>query len=151
MQNVSSSFTVILKFALPTSWIVFFGAMTIATWFVDIGQIAGMEAGTFRIVMSLFFILGAATLYLTVMRIKRVEMDDQFIYVTNYFKNIRYPYHQIEKVNEKDYYFFRIVHIILKQSGHFGKTIAFIPGRINFDKFLAEHPNVVEQLETKDL
>jgi hypothetical protein len=151
MQNVSSSITVILKFALPTCWIVFFGAMTIAIWFVEIGPVAGMEEGTFRIIMSLFFLLGVAILYWAVMGIKRVEMDEQFFYVTNYFKNIRYPYHQIEKVNEKDYFFFRTIHLILKQPGHFGKKITFIPGRINFDEFLAEHPDVVKQLDGKEL
>jgi hypothetical protein len=150
MQNVSSSFTVILKFALPTCWIVFFGAMTVALWFVDIVPIAGMETGTFRIVMSIFFLIGVLILYWAVMGLKRVEMDDQFIYVTNYFKNIRYPYHQIEKINEKDYYFFRTFHLILKQSGYFGKKITFIPGRINFDQFLSEHPDVVEQLKEKE-
>ena len=150
MQNVSTSFTVILKFALPTCWIVFFGAMTIAIWFVDIGPVAGMEAGTFRIVMSVFFLLGVAMLYWAVMGIKRVEMDDHFFYVTNYFKNIRYPYHQINKVVEKDYLLFRTLQIFLKQPGQFGKKITFIPGRINFDQFLAEHPQVVKQLENKE-
>lgn len=150
MQNVSSSFTVILKFALPTCWIVFFGAMTVAVWFVDIGTIAGMEEGTFRIVMSLFFMLGVVALYWAVMGIKRVEMDEYFIYVTNYFKNIRYPFHQIEKIREKDYFFFRTIHISLKEAGQFGKRITFIPGRINFDEFLAEHPEVVKQLKFKD-
>ena len=150
MQNVSSSLTVFLKFAFPTCWIVFFGAMTIALWFVDSGPVAGMEAGTFRLVLSIFFLLGVAALYWTVMGIKRVEMDDHFIYVTNYFKNIRYPYHQIEKIEEKDYYFFRTVHIHLKQAGQFGKKVTFIPGRVNFDQFLAEHPNVIEHLENKE-
>lgn len=151
MQNVSSSFTVILKFALPTVWIVFFGAMTIAFWFVNSGPVAGMEMNSFRIVLSLFFLFGIAILYWAVMGIKRVEMDDQFFYVTNYFKNIRYPFHQIEKVVEKDYFFFRTVHIHLKQSGQFGKKLTFIPGRVNFDTFLSEHPNVVKQLEEKEL
>ncbi len=150
MQNVSSSFTVIIKFALPTSWIVFFGAMTISLWFVDSGPVAGMEAGVFRIVLSIFFLVGVAILYWAVMGIKRVEMDEQFFYVTNYFRNIRYPYHQIEKVNEKDYFFFRTIHLILKQPGYFGKKITFIPGRVNFDQFLAEHPDVVKQLDNKE-
>lgn len=149
MQNVSSSVSVILKFALPTCWIVFFGAITIALWLVDSGPVAGMESGVFRIVMSIFFVFGVGILYWAVMGIKRVEMDNHFFYVTNYFKNIRYPYHQIEKVVEKDYYFFRTIHIILKQPGQFGKKITFIPGRINFDQFLAEHPEVVEQLENR--
>ena len=150
MQNVSSSFTVLIKFALPTCWIIFFGAMSIALWFEDSGPVAGMEAGIFRIVISIFFLIGVATLYWAVMRIKRVEMDDKFFYVTNYFKNIRYPYHQIENINEKDYFFFRTIHLIIKQPGHFGKKITFIPGRINFDEFLAEHPDVVKQLENKE-
>ena len=150
MQNVSTSFTVILKFALPTCWMVFFGAMSIAVWFVDTGPVAGMEANTFRIALLLFFVFGVSLLYWAVMNLKRVEMDDQFFYVTNYFKNVRYPYHQITKIKEKDYYFFRTVHIFLKQAGQFGKKVTFIPGRINFDEFLAEHPNVVEQLNKEE-
>ena len=150
MQNVSTSFTVILKFLLPTVWIVFFGAMSITIWFVDTGPVAGMDAGTFRIVLSIFFLLGIAVLYWAVMNLKRVEMDDHFFYATNYFKNIRYPYHQIEKIKEKDYYFFRTIHIFLKQAGQFGKKITFIPGRVNFDEFLAEHPEVVKQLKEKE-
>lgn len=150
MQNVSSSFTVILKFALPTCWTVFFGAMSIAVWFVDTGPVAGMDVGTFRIALTIFFFLGIAILFWAVMRIKRVEMDDHFIYVTNYFKNVRYPFHQIEKVKEQDYFFFRTIHIFLKQSGLFGQKITFIPGRVNFDEFLAEHPNVVEEFKTKE-
>lgn len=149
MQNVSSSFTVILKYALPTCWIVFFGAIAVAVWFVDSGPVAGMEAGVFRIVVSVFFVIGVALLYWSVMGLKRVEMDDHFFYVTNYFKHVRYPYHQLEKIEEKDYYFFRTVVLVLKQSGQFGKRITFIPGRINFDQFLAEHPEVVKQLKDK--
>ena len=149
MQNVSSSFSVILKFALPTCWIVFFGAITVALWFVNSGPVAGMEASVFRMIMTIFFMLGVAILYWAVMGLKRVEMDEHFFYVTNYFKNIRYPYHQIEKMEEKDYYFFRTIHIYLKQPGQFGKKITFIPGRINFDQFLAEHPDVVAQLDDK--
>ncbi len=149
MQNVSSSFTVILKYALPTCWIVFFGAIAVAVWFVDSGPVAGMQAGVFRIVVSVFFVIGVALLYWSVMGLKRVEMDDHFFYVTNYFKHVRYPYHQLEKIEEKDYYFFRTVLLVLKQPGQFGKRITFIPGRINFDQFLAEHPEVVKQLEDK--
>ena len=150
MQNVSTSFTVIIKFALPTIWIVFFGAMAIALWFVDSGPVLGMDASVFRIVANIFFLMGIALLYWAVMRIKRVEMDDQFFYVTNYFKNIRYPFQQIEKIEEKDFFFFRTIHIILKQPGYFGKKVTFIPGRVNFDEFLAEHPQVVKELEYKD-
>ena len=98
MQHVSSSATVFLKFALPTVWIVFFGSLCVVFWLFDtITVVAGMPLSTFRIVLPAFFILGVLALYWSVMRLKRVEMDEQFIQVTNYFKHYRYPYHQIEK------------------------------------------------------
>jgi hypothetical protein len=84
------------------------------------------------------------------MRIKRVEMDEHFFYVTNYFKNVRYPFHQIEKIVEKDYLVFRTVHIYLKETGSFGKKITFVASRDRFNLFLKEHPEVVKELQLKE-
>lgn len=148
MQHVSSSLTLFLKYAIPTGYIVFFGAMTAAFWLVDsISAVAGLPIGTFRIILTAIFILFVLLLYWSTMRIKRVEMDEHFFYVTNYFKNVRYPYHQIEKIVEKDYWFFRSVHIYLKQAATFGKKITFVASRDRFNDFLKEHPEVVEQLK----
>ncbi len=148
MQHVSSSLTLLLKYGITTGYIVFFGAMTTAFWFVDgINVVAGLPIGIFRIGFTIFFILMILFLYWAVMRLKRVEMDEHFFYVTNYYKNVRYPYHQIEKVKEKDYYLFRSVHIYLKQAATFGKKISFIASRDRFNEFLKEHPEVIKQLK----
>lgn len=147
MQHVSSSLTLFLKYGFPVGWSVFFGAMTLTFWLVDgINVVAGLPLGTFRIILTVSFLLGLLLLYWALMRIKRVEMDEHFFYVTNYFKNVRYPYHQIEKVAEKDYYFFKTIHIYLKQAATFGKKISFIASRDRFDNFLKEHPEIVEHL-----
>ena len=148
MQHVSSSLTLLLKLGFPIAWLVFFGAMTLAMWFTSsIKVVAGMSMEAFRISLTAFFIFGAGILYWSLMRIKRVEMDEHFFYVTNYFKNVRYPYHQIEKVIEKDYLLFKTIHIHLKQAATFGKVITFIASRERFNVFLKEHPEVISQLE----
>lgn len=148
MQHVSSSLTLFLKFGFPIGWLVFFGAMTVAMWLTSsIKVVAGMSMEAFRISITFFFLLGGAIIYWSMMRIKRVEMDDHFFYVTNYFKNVRYPYHQIEKVIEKDYLLFKTIHIHLKQAATFGKVITFIASRERFNLFLKEHPEVIGQLE----
>ena len=148
MQHVSSSLTLFLKYAFPIAWIVFFGAMTAAFWLIgNINVVAGLSIEKFRIIITTFFLFGVLVLYWSVMRIKRVEMDDHFFYVTNYFKNVRYPFHQIKKVAEKDYLLFRTVHIYLKETGTFGKKITFIASRDRFNLFLKENPEVVQQLE----
>ena len=145
-QNVSSSTTLFLKFALPISWIIFFGSLTGALWLNDIGPVMGIPLATFRIVFTLFFLTGVGLLYWMVIRLKRVEMSRQFLYVTNYFKNVRYPFSQVKKLEEKDYFFFKSIVIHFKEPGYFGKKVTFIPSRTSFDRFLAEHPEVVKQL-----
>ncbi len=148
MQHVSSSLTLFLKFAFPIGWIIFFGAMTVALWLTDqVNVVAGLPIESFRIILTVAFMIGVLLLYWSVMRIKRVEMDKDFFYVTNYFKNVRYPYHQIEKIKEKDYLFFRTVHIYLKKSASFGKRITFVASRDRFNIFLKEHPQVVAELK----
>lgn len=145
--HVSSSLTLLLKFGIPTAWLVFFGAMTAAMWFTnDINAIGDLPVGLFRIIFTVSFVLIALIIYWALMRIKRVEMDGHFFYVTDYFKHVRYPYHQIEKVVEKDYLFFKVIHITLKNAATFGKKITFVSSRERFDLFLKEHPQVIEQL-----
>jgi hypothetical protein len=145
--HVSSSMTLLLKFGLPTAWLVFFGAMTAAMWFTDdINAIGDLPVGIFRLIFTASFFALALLIYWSLMRIKRVEMDKHFFYVTDYFKNVRYPYHQIEKIVEKDYLLFKVIHIILKTPATFGKKITFISSRERFDLFLKEYPEVVEEL-----
>ncbi len=149
MQRVSTNLTLFFKLFLPIFWIVFFGALTGAFWMSDVQFIGAFPAGPFKIGILVFFLLGVALLYWSVMRLKRVEMDDQFVYITNYFKHYRYPYHNIEKILEKDYLLFHTVLIRFKVPGHFGKKISFIASRTHFHRFLNAHPEVVGQLMGK--
>lgn len=142
MHRVSTNFTLILKIVLPVMWIVFFSSFTLAVWFsgeMDYGRISPDDL---RFYLPVFLVLGIVLLYWMVMRLKRVEMDEEYIYVSNYFKTYRYPYHQVEKIKEYDYTLFKTIKIKLKEKGAFGKTIRFIASRNRLQNFLTSHPNV---------
>ncbi len=149
MARVSTNLTLFLKLFVPTFWIVFFSAFTFAVWMTDARNLGGLPEKPLQIGSLVFLLIGIFLLYKTVMQLKRVEMDPEFIYVTNYQKHARYPYHNIEKIEELDYLLFNLVHIHLKTPGYFGKKIVFIPSKKRFQDFLNEHPEVVGDLIPK--
>lgn len=146
MQRVSTSATLFLKFFIPTFWIVFFGATAVALFLSPQASFGRIPMGAMRIGIVVFFLLGTFALYWALMRLKRVELDPDFVYVTNYFKTFRYPYHNVEKMEESDYLFFRSMHIYFKEQGTFGKKVTFVVSQKRLDDFLKEYPEVAEQL-----
>lgn len=151
MQRVSTNLTLFYKFFVPIFWTVFFGATTIAALLVKFEAVGDIPAPTFRIGMLLFFLTGIGFLYWAFFRLKRVEMDEQFVYVTNYFKTVRYPFHQIEKIKENDFLISKSVSIILKKKGQFGQRITFVPSRKKYGKFLNDHPTLFEELMEEEV
>ena len=145
-ENVSSNFTIFLKFVIPTFWTIFFGLLLIVVFVSDAFVMSSFSLGTLRIGIALFYFLGLAILYWAMMRLKRVEMDDAFVYVTNYIKTYRYPYHNLEKIEESDYLLFRSIHIYLKEPGKFGKKMTFVAHRNRFDNFIKTHPEQFRHL-----
>lgn len=149
MQRVSTNLTIFYKIFLPTFWIVFFSSFGVYVWFFNTGHIGTISASTFKILYLIFFIIFIGLFFYTLMRLKRVEMDSQSVYVTNYFKHFQYPYDNIEKIVEAPFPFIRVVTIYFKQSGHFGEKIFFVPSKKRFQKFLINHPDVSKNLMEK--
>ncbi len=142
MINVSSNLTLFLKIAFPTMWIVFFGALTIAFFTQDIDYVGPFPIETFRYYFLGFFLTGVLILYWAVMRLKRVDMDKDYMYITNYFISYRYSYSDLEKIEESDYLLFKTIHLHLKQKGKLGKKINFLSSRKRFQNFITEHPEI---------
>ena len=145
MQNISTGLTIFFKLFIPTFWIVFFGAFTIGL-FVQNVRVGNLPPGTFRIVALLFFLIGCTILYFTLMQLKRVDMDDDYMYVSNYFKTLRYPYEAIDKIKERDWLLFHTIHVSFRKKGKFGKRIVFLARSKKLSRFLKAHPKVAERL-----
>lgn len=146
MLRISSNTTLFLKIFFPTFWIVFFGIFAGAVWMLDAPFFGPIPALWMKTGLSAFFLLGTTFLYFTFMVIKRVELDDLYIYASNYFKTFRYPYHNVEKITERDMMLFHIVHIHLKTPGNFGKKITFLLDEAMFKDCLSKHPEAAAQL-----
>jgi len=151
MDRVSTNWTLFLKFFLPVFWIVFFGAVTLTALFYKFEYIGDIPAANFRIALVIFYLSGLAMFIFTLMRLKRVEMDPQFVYVTNYFKNYRYPYHNIEQISFSSFLFLSVATIRFKTAGSFGKKIFFVPNMERFRLFLTQHPEVFSEVDIEGL
>jgi len=149
MERVSSNLTLILRLFIPTFWIAFFGALTAAVWLTDARNFGGIPGHVLRIGVTVFFLSGIVFFWLTFFRLRRVEMAPDFIYVSDYFKHVRFPYHNVDKIEELDYLLFNLVRIHLKVPGYFGKKVVFIPSKVRFQDFLNTHPEVVRHLLPK--
>jgi CDP-diglyceride synthetase len=151
MQRISTNLTLFFKIFVPTFWIVFFGALTLSAFLMSYEYMGNMRRGTFQIFIALFFLSGVFMLYITLMRLKRVEMDSDFVYVTNYFKTFRYPYHHVEKIELSRFLFFHTANIVLRESGSFGKRLLFIPSMFRFREFLKEHPLIRDRFDLEGI
>ena len=146
MHRVSTNLTLFYKFFIPIFWIVFFGSVTVAVLAYPFAYIGNIPAGSFRLGILFIYLSGVLLLAFSLMRLKRVETDDHFFYVTNYFKTARYPFHSIERVVERKFFFFNTATIYFKEKGIFGKRAFFVPSNLRFRDFWDANPALKEQL-----
>lgn len=92
-----------------------------------------VRLGMFLLIAGWFWLLRN-----TVWRLKRVDADDAFLYVTNYWTTVRYPWQDVQSIEEKKRAGRRIVNITLRAPGRFGQKISFLPGS-HFYQWLSEH------------
>lgn len=146
MHRVSTNLTLFYKFFIPIFWIVFCGSVTVAVLAYPFKYVGNIPAGSFRFGVLFFYLASVLLLAFTLMRLKRVEADGHFFYVTNYFKTARYPFHSIEQVAERKFFFFNIATIHFKEKGIFGKRAFFVPSKPRLREFWDTNPEMKERL-----
>ncbi|MBX2929453.1 MAG: hypothetical protein KF852_16600 [Saprospiraceae bacterium] len=146
MQRVSSNLTLFLLLFFPVFSLTILSAFTIAVWSYRFDYYGALSGPVLRIGVLIFLGLMLAVFYLTVWRLKRVELDEQFFYVTNYFRHVRYPYHQVNQIKITDWGLFRTIRISLKSPGSFGRHIVFLPSGRVLEDFAASRPELASKL-----
>jgi hypothetical protein len=64
----------------------------------------------------------------TLWRLHRVEADAQYLYVSNYWTNLRYALHDVDRFETVSRLGRRVVNLWLKAPGKLGQKISFLPG-----------------------
>lgn len=146
MTRISNNITIFLKIFVPTFWFVFFTSFLVAIFFVDGDRIPLLASTPFRIAYTSVYLIFALLFYFTIMRLKRVDMDTEKMYVSNYLKTYAYPITDLEKITLNNYGLFRTMTFHLKSAGSFGKKIKIIPSYKNYQSYLGKHSEIFSHL-----
>ena len=146
MERISSNLTLVYKIVLPVFWLVLVGGTTVAILLANIAGVGNTSALTVKGVMLFIFASGTLFLALTLMRLKRVEVGPEGVYVTNYFKNVRYPFSEVESITATSLLIFSVATLHLKGKGSFGQHLPFIPSPSRFYAIFEENPELKERL-----
>jgi len=144
IHRLSSNATLVLKIFLPTFWIVFFGLLVIAIFVSDSEDILLLNNPYLKYGSVAFFLLFFCLFYFTIMSLKRVDIDQKHLYVSNYFKTFRYALDDIQKNKEIDFGIFTILRTELKNKGSFGRKFIYILNKSTFDEYLKIFPENVK-------
>lgn len=142
MQRLSSNLTLFFKLFVPTGWVSFFGLFLLVIFIVDTTDKPLLASQYFRIGFVAFFIIFLAIIYFTIFQLKRVETEGGFIFVTDYFKTIKFPMENIARISTLNLILFKVVWFHLNQKGIFGKRIPFIAKKSNFNTFELSNPSL---------
>lgn len=140
--NISSNLTILLKIFFPIFWLMFFGLALMAFMNSSEAYVGGMPIFWFRLMLFSFILTGALVMYFSMMKLKRVEVDQDFFYITNYRQTARYPFHNIEELKEVSYLFFKVYRLVLREPGIFGKISIFLASNNRFQKALHDVPEI---------
>lgn len=147
MYQLSSNTTLFFKIFLPSIWLAFFSSFLIGLLLLDEGFIGGYPIIFFRVGFALFLLLGFTFFYFTVFKLKRIDANEEHVYVSSYFKNFRYPYVDVEKINIRDLGMFSIGTLTLKGEGSLGKEMTFLVSTRNLKKYLSIMPEKADLFE----
>ena len=141
-HSLSSISTFFFKFIFPAIWIGSLGIGVIKSLLSE-----PQEKGNWFILAFLFVFI---IFYWNLFRIKSVEIDNRYLYVSNYIKTIRVPFSQIEDVTEL-FLNPRPIRITFKKVTEFGIEIVFVP-YVDFQGwFSGSHPAVAKLRELAGL
>ena len=141
VTRLSSLQTFGCKFIFPPLWIGGFGLVAMKSM-----HAADPKAWSPVFVM---WIVSSGFIYWNCVRLKKVGIDDQFLYVSNYLKEIAIPFSLIGDVTENRWLNTHPVTIHSKLPTEFGDEIVFMP-KVSWAPSLSPHPVVakLKQLAT---
>jgi hypothetical protein len=149
MRQLSSNWTMAFSIFFPTLWIAFFGTFLVAIILTDKAEVGSWSIGSLRVGLAIFIATFIFIFWKTLFRLKRVDADNEFVYVTNFFKAVRYPHAEVEKIEVDKGLMFTFGTVVLRGKGRFGQRILFLCSRRRLDVFLEENPQIQKWLVEK--
>ena len=133
-----------MKIVFPVFWISVFGAGTLVPWLGGMHAKAGDPPVLMKWEFLLFWIAGSGIVLWSCATLKRVRLDREFIYISNFRREISVPLSTISRVTENRWVNMHPVTIYFRVPTEFGDRIKFMP-KSRFFGLWTSHP-VVDEL-----
>ncbi len=140
--QLSSNSTLFYRLFVPTIWLGFFGAFFLSVFFSDKSEVGGLSMNSLKWELLLFVILFIVVFKYTLWKLLRIDADLEYVYVTNYFRTVRYPLIDVEKIEISRGFIYQYGVLSLKGKGYFGQKLNFIASKPRVEKFIAAKPSV---------
>jgi hypothetical protein len=137
-KQISSDTTAVWKYIFPGLWIPFMGIGAIAGGFQ-----AANEPGWSLFVFG--WIIASAYLIWFARRLKFVSIDEEFVYVSQFRKQIQIQLTHFQRVKENFWARPKLITLTLNHPSDFGTEIMFVPTPLVFAAFRS-HP-IVQEIE----
>jgi hypothetical protein len=126
-RTISSGQTFFVKFIFPAFWITVFGAGTLGLFLASFRDNTDAALESMKWLFLAMWLLGSAFLYWSCARLKRVRMDGESLYISNYREEIRVALHDVSAVSENRWLSIHPVTVEFCGDSAFGNRIVFIP------------------------
>lgn len=140
--QLSSNSTLFYRLFVPTLWLGFFGAFFLAVFLSDKSDIGGLNTSNLKWELLAFVLTFVAVFKFTLWKLLRIDADMDYVYVTNFFRTVRYPLQDIEKIEVSRGFIYNYGILFLKGKGYFGQNLNFIASKPRVEKFIAAEPNI---------
>ena len=122
-RQLSSDQTILVKFIFPGLCIPLLGVVAVAVFIRSDAELLSPS----RWIFLFFWVAGSALIWFSSANLKYVSVDDDFLYVSNYFKETVIPLSDIYDVTENIWFNHHPVTIHFKSPSEFGDKIVFMP------------------------
>ena len=116
-----------MKVIFPAIWITGFGFGTFALLLGQFHDNSGAPTDGMKWIFGSMWLLGSAFIYWACIRLKRVRMDDEFLYISNYHKEIQIALRDVSGVSENRFVNIHPITVEFSRCTKFGDRIVFMP------------------------
>ncbi len=127
-ECLTSNATLFWRVFVPIFGTVFLAGLTLALLLISEENLfLSFPALWARVTALLLLLSWLLLIKRTVWRLKRADANETHLFVTNFWHTVRYPWSDIDRIEESQRMGRRLVHFHLKASGRFGQIISILP------------------------
>jgi hypothetical protein len=127
-ECITSTATLFWRVFVPVFGTVFLAGLTFAMILISEENLAlPIPALWARLAVVVLFTAWFILVKKTIWRLKRVDVNAEYLFVTNFWQTVRYPWSDVEKTEESRRMGRRLAHFHLRAAGRFGRVISFLP------------------------